>query len=229
MTARSNVLQSPRTKTSWGLPLFLTPKNKYPYAVLFGIFATVLYLVSNHYHWTEPKLLQMTWLDQMVPFVPETVWIYITEYFLFISAYVLSKDLKNANQFIYSFIGLQIASVIIFAVWPTTYPRDLFPLDPNTTDWLTYTFFSNLRETDTPANCCPSLHISSCYLSSFIFLGEKTWKKFIIFFGWATLIGITTLTTKQHYIVDIVGGLIMAILAYWIFHRYIPYRETTPA
>ncbi|OFZ20204.1 MAG: hypothetical protein A2X94_09900 [Bdellovibrionales bacterium GWB1_55_8] len=216
-------LQAPSQSVDWGLPLFLTKENKYLAGFLTAVVATVLYLSSNHFHIFEPQLLPMSATDRMVPFVPETVWIYLSEYFFFIAVFVLCKDMANANKYLYSFIALQTVSVFIFWIWPTTYPRELFPLNAAEMDSLTYRAFSHLRVADSPANCCPSLHVSSVYLSAFIYLDDQK-KKFPFFFIWGTLIALSTLTTKQHYLVDVACGFTMAVLFYWIFHRYIPYR-----
>lgn len=208
----------------FALPIFLTEKNKYPMGILFAVIATVLYMTTNHFHLFEPKLLPMWGIDLVVPFIPETVWIYTSEYYLFVFVYVLSKDLVNTNKYLYSFLGLQFVSVMIFTFWPTTFPRDLYPL-PEDLDPFTQFLFTQLRLADSPASCAPSLHVSSCYLSSFIFLDEQR-KKFPIFFLWATAVAITTLTTKQHYLLDVILGFLMAVIFYRIFHRYIPYRRT---
>lgn len=206
----------------WALPIFLTRTTKYPVGIFAGLLAGVMYLTSNHFHIFPPQYLPMTRIDYIVPFVPWTVWIYISEFALFISVYVLTKDMANTNKYLYSFLALQTASVFIFWVWPTTYPRHLFPL-PDDLNSLTRFVFTQLRETDTPANCAPSLHVSSCYLSAFIFLDEQK-KKFPFFLLWATAIAVTTMTTKQHYLVDVILGFGMAVTFYWVFHRFIPYR-----
>ena len=185
--------------------------------------ATILYLTANHFHFFPPQMLPMTWVDQAVPFIPQTVWIYTSEYIFFGAVYITCKDLVNANKYLYSFLLLQAFSVSIFWIWPTIYPRELFPL-PATMDHLSFMAFTALRETDTPASCCPSLHVSSVYLSSFIFLDDQR-KKFPFFFIWATLIALSTLTTKQHYLVDVISGLFLAIVFYYGFHRWIPYRS----
>jgi membrane-associated phospholipid phosphatase len=207
----------------WTLPLFITRRNKYVMGVLLAIVATILYLTTNHIHLLEPRLLPMTWIDRATPFIPVTVWIYVSEYLLFAAVYTMSRDLVNLNRYAYSFLALQTFSVFIFTAWPTTFPRHLFPL-PQDLDPLTNYLFSSLRETDTPASCCPSLHVSSVYLSSFMFLSEQR-KKFPFFFLWATAIGITTLTTKQHYLVDVITGFLMAVIIYWIFRNLVTYRE----
>jgi membrane-associated phospholipid phosphatase len=207
----------------WALPLFFNKKNKYPMGILMAIFAIAVYLPANHFHLSEPSLLPMHWIDTAIPFLPESVWIYISEYLFFVVVYLTCKDLGNLNKYFYSFLVLQVVSVVIFWLLPTTYPRDQFPL-PLDLDAVTFFAFRLLRVADTPANCCPSLHVSSVYLSSFIFLDDQK-KKFPLFFLWGTAIAVSTLTTKQHYLIDVVTGLIMALATYWIFHKYIPYRQ----
>jgi membrane-associated phospholipid phosphatase len=188
---------------------------------VFGIIGILLYLTSNHYHILPPQLLPLTRLDQVVPFLPHTVWIYLSEYIFFGAVYYTCKDILNLNKYIYSIMSLQVFSVLIFWIWPTTYPRELFPL-PLDLDPITYFAFDTLRQADTSANCCPSLHVSSVYLSAFIFLDDQR-KKFPFFFIWGTLIALSTLTTKQHYWIDVLTGFLMAGVFYWVFHKYFIY------
>ena len=211
----------------WTLPTVVSRETKYTVgAMMFGL-ATLLYLASNRYHFIEPRMLPMSWVDFAVPFVPKSVWIYASESMLFTVVYITCKNISNLNKYIYSFLTLQAVSVLIFWFWPTTYPRDQFPL-PVDLDALTFYLFDSLRHADTPANCCPSLHVSSCYLSSFIFLDEQR-GKFLFFFLWATAVAVSTLTTKQHYLIDVVTGFLMAVVMYWIFHRQVNYRDTLQA
>lgn len=183
---------------------------------------TFLYMTSNHFQIFEPQLLRMTWLDQWVPFTPYTVWIYLTEYILFFAVYWTCKDERNLNRYAYAFLAQQAFSVVIFWIWPTVYPRELFPL-PSSLDPLTYFAFEYLRLTDSPTNCCPSLHVSSVYLSSFMFLHEQP-KKFPYFFVWATAITLSTLTTKQHYAVDVGAGILVALVFFWLFSKQVHYQ-----
>jgi hypothetical protein len=137
------------------LPIFITPMNKLVFGLFIWTIATILYLASNHNHLTPPVLLDMSAIDSAIPFVPETYWVYVSEYILFGSVFVLCKNLVELNKYFYSFLALQIISNIIFFAWPTTYPRDLFPLPANLDPITTY-MFGALRQTDSPANCCPS-------------------------------------------------------------------------
>lgn len=206
------------------LPLFLkkSHKSKLLSAAIVGSAGLMFYLVPNHIHLFEPQLLRMTWIDQNVPFLPHTLWVYLSEVPLYFCVFFLMKDPANANKYLYSWLSLMFFSSIIFWFWPTTYPRELYPLPANL-DSLTSFAFGLHRAADSPANCAPSLHVSSCYLSAFVFLDEQR-EKFIVFFLWATAIALSTLTTKQHYILDVVTGFLMAVIFYWFFHKRIRYK-----
>src|SRR5688500_18245419 len=132
------------TKTPYALPLFITAQNKVLVGISAFIFGAVLYLSSNHFLFFIPHYLTLTALDKTIPFIPATIWIYLTEYCLFISVYLICKELANLNKYLYSMIALQIVSVIIFILWPTVYPRADFPLPANSHS-LTLQIFSHFR------------------------------------------------------------------------------------
>lgn len=204
------------------LPLFIKASNQKVMGLLLAVLACLLYLPSNHFHLFPPQLLPLTAWDRSIPFVPEAVWVYISEYAFFVLAYLACRKPLSWNQYFYSFLFLQTLSVFIFIFWPTTYPRHLFPL-PLSTDPATSWIFQALRKTDSPANCCPSLHVGSVYLCSFLFLRENK-KQFPFFLTWATLIALSTLPTKQHYLVDLIAGFLLAVLTSWLFHFRLRYQ-----
>jgi membrane-associated phospholipid phosphatase len=227
MAGGMNMATSVTTTQGWSLPLFLTRETKYLYGwTMFG-FAALIYALANHLFLFPPKLLPMYWVDRMTPFMPNSIWIYLSEYAFFTTIYMVSRDMVNLNKFLYSFLILQVTSVTIFWLWPTTYPRDLFPLPQDLNAW-SYYAFSSLRGADNPASCCPSLHVSSVFLCAFIYLDEQR-EKFPFFIIWAAAIAVSTLTTKQHYLIDVVAGLLMAALHYWFFHKMVNYRDVRRA
>jgi membrane-associated phospholipid phosphatase len=210
------------SRTSFILPIFLNRKNKALCCVLACILGATLYLLSNHILLFPARTLPMNWFDQNIPFIPETVWIYNSDMFLFICAYIVSKDMANLTKYLYSFLCILIFSVGIFVIWPTVYPRGLYPLSPTLDPWTAH-MFTQLREVDSPANCFPSLHVSVSYISAFIFIDEQR-EKFPYFLLWATLVALSTLTTKQHYLADVLSGTALAMAAYFIFHRVLKYK-----
>lgn len=209
---------------SMTLPLFITRGNKYFAGAIMYALAYVLYYTTNHYPLYEPTLLPLTWIDQNTPFLPWTVLIYISEYFYFAFVYILLREEDNINQYLYSYFVAQLIACLVFVIYPVTYPRELFPIPSNIPLWLQETWIW-LRKADAPTNCLPSLHVASVYLSAFAFITDKQKKLFWFFFIWSTLIAFTTLTTKQHYLVDILSGMALAGSTYFWFHHRQKYKR----
>jgi membrane-associated phospholipid phosphatase len=209
------------------LPLFLTTKWKYPAGAVAFLLGFFMYHFTNHYPVFTPRELPLLPIDHALPFIPWTVLIYVSEYFFFVVVYMTCRDMENVNKYIYSFLTTQGFSCLIFLFFPTIFPRELFPIPEGTHPAIDAIWFW-LRNADAPTNCFPSLHVSTVYLSAFIFLDEQR-EKFPFFLIWGTLIALSTLPTKQHYFVDIVAGLFLSIAAYWLFHRKIKYRRVGPA
>lgn len=209
------------------LPLFVTRGNKYVVGAIMYSAAYALYYATNHFPQFEPHLLPMSWVDEHAPFLPWTVLIYTSEYFYFAFVYILLRRDDNINKYLYSYFFAQIVACVIFFLFPVTYPRELFPIPADTSFWL-QGVWTWLRKADAPTNCLPSLHVASVYLSAFAFITDKQMKLFWTFFIWSTLIALTTLTTKQHYLIDIVTGITLAIACYQWFHHKQQYKRAYP-
>ncbi len=179
---------------------------------LFGL-AAPLYLVPNHYPVFSPVELPLTRIDTAIPFIPETIWIYLSEYPLLIAAFVASKRPEVLNRYVKATLVVLFASALIFTFFPTTYPRDRFPLPPGL-DPLSRFLFELQRTGDSPLNCFPSLHVGSV-LTSTLLLRDRP-RLFLLFLGWAALICLSTLTTKQHYAWDVLGGAMLT----WLSDRW---------
>jgi membrane-associated phospholipid phosphatase len=209
------------------LPLFMTARFKYPVGAVVFALASFMYYFTNHHPIFPPHELPMLAADSAVPFTPWTVLIYVSEYFFFTVVYITVRDMENLNKYIYSFFFTQALSCVIFFFWPTIYPRDLFPVPADTNEFIA-TIFRMLRAGDAATNCFPSLHVSTVYLSAYIFLDEQR-GKFPFFLTWATFIALSTLPTKQHYVVDITAGFALSVVSYLVFHRWMPYRKVGAA
>jgi hypothetical protein len=89
-----------------------------------------------------------------------------------------------------------------------------------------------LREADNPANCMPSLHvvIATCIAC---FCIERARHGALRIAGpiWAATVMFTTLTTKQHYVIDIPTGIVAGsagyLIARWAGRRGLPYWQST--
>lgn len=185
------------------------------------LFAALLYLFAQRFPIFTARELPLTWVDNAVPFIPTTIWLYISEYFFFVAVFLTVKEEKSLNEYFYAWVILQIICIPIFWLRPTIFPRYLFEL-PNGLDSMSYFVFANMRITDLASNCFPSLHVSGVFVSALVL--RKHSKRFLPFLIWAIIISASTLTTKQHYFVDVLAGLVLAILIHAVLRRFVAYR-----
>ena len=76
---------------------------------------------------------------------------------------------------------------------------------------------------DASNNVCPSIHCQSSACMALAFSKSKLAQNHpghkVIAFGWAALICLSTMFTKQHSIIDVVCGLAVAAVWYWPLYR----------
>lgn len=189
-------------------------KSRLVHLFLGGAATLILYQLTNRVHVFEPKLLTFSRIDSAMPFWPWTVWIYFTEYAFFVYAYFFMKDLKLVTRYYYAYMSILLFSVSIFMIYPVTFPRADFPAVGDTLSISAMNFLRTYM--DAPNNCLPSLHVSSCYISSLCFWQESRLKSTLLCI-WSTFVAVATMTTKQHYFLDVWTAILLTGLAFWFF------------
>ena len=188
---------------------------------LFGYFV-LGYFGSNQFHFFEPIVLPLHVIDKAVPIIPWTSWIYISEYFLFFFLIFLIDTKELMNRFTIGMFVCLTTSIFFFIIFPTILPSENLvhlKVESFNIHILAYNFIKTI---DAPGNCFPSLHVGLCYLVSFCFLGYS-WKKSLFFFVWATAIAFSTLSTGQHYFIDIPSGFLVAVFSFVFSLQWVPY------
>jgi membrane-associated phospholipid phosphatase len=178
-----------------------------------------LYLLSSQFHVGKAVRLRWLALDEAVPFLPWTVWIYLSAFVYLPVALHLNRSTLNLNRRLYAFVALGVVSAAIFFLVPSVYPRELYPL-PEGVDAASRWLMETVRAVDRPDNCAPSLHVSLATLVALGFLDDRR-EVFPWIAAWAGLQSLSTLTTKQHHVLDVVSGLVFGALFYFFFHRVI--------
>jgi hypothetical protein len=98
-------------------------------AVLASLLNTGIYLLANHLSWRPARSLLWTRVDAAVPFIPETIWIYGSDYLLIASAFVLvARTRREAWHFARGYLLMVLLGPTVHLAWPTVFPRELFPL-----------------------------------------------------------------------------------------------------
>ncbi len=201
------------------LPALRSQPAKYAAGLACALFCALLYVVSNRWH-GPPAQLPLTAIDAWVPFLPFTGWWYASSYLLLGWAFVVIDGLDRATRLLYALAAVQLAAAIVFVAYPVVYPRELAVLPPDT--WPVHAALVSFWHTiDTPANCLPSLHVTTGLLSLAAFLHGRPRRHLPVAVLIAVLSIASTMTFKQHYLADLVAGAVLSWIAYRVFFVWI--------
>lgn len=173
----------------------------------------------KHYNLTLP-------IDNMIPLSSGWMYIYWGAYLFWITNYVMMAYLhRDHKEVFYRFVTTDMMSRFVCGIFyffmPTTNVR---PEVVGTT--FADMILRLLYEIDPPYNLFPSIH---CLVSWMCYIGirgndkvPRWYRAFTCIF--ALLVVISTQTTKQHYIVDTVSGLLLAEVLYALNKHISLYR-----
>ncbi len=174
---------------------------------------------TNALHYTEIH----TELDDKIPFleifvIPSFGWFIYCSFFFFY--FLLKHDMedffKNAAFF---FAGMTLF-LIISSLWPNIqYLRpEVMPRDNIFTHMV-----AHLYTTDTPTNLWPSIHVYNAIGTHIAIANSKRFgnNRMIKFASlvFSILIILSTMFIKQHSIIDVLGGILFAIIANIIVYK----------
>lgn len=159
-----------------------------------------------------------TAFDRAMPVIPEFVIIYLGCYIFWVWNYILiaAQGKEYCYRFVTADIMARIPCCLFFLILPTTNVRPV--LEGNGIWEIGLQFVYHM---DAPTRLFPSIH---CMVSWFCYIGirgRKNIPKWYQIFSciFALLVCASTQFTKQHYIVDVFGGIIIAEVTYYIaFH-----------
>jgi membrane-associated phospholipid phosphatase len=150
--------------------------------------------------------------EKHIPFVPAMIVPYLSIDLFYVLSPFFCRDDRQCRVFIRRMIFGLLISGLCFALFPLkfAFARPHVP-------GLIGQFFDWFRSVDAPFNQLPSLHIFNVmmFLPVFLARGGRVWKAFIIF--WLSLIGVSTVLTYQHHLIDIAGGFLLGAIAFHIF------------
>lgn len=153
--------------------------------------------------------------DRAVPLIPAFVYIYLGCYLFWAVNYILIAHLGKEHfyRFVAAEMPTRIVCGLIFVLFPTTNVRPEIAVDSLSTFLL-----NGVYQVDLATNLFPSIH---CLVSWFCFIGVRGQKKVpkwyqIFSCTAAILVCASTQFTKQHYLIDVAGGILLAELSYYL-------------
>ena len=197
--------------------------NRLAAVIVGGALVIALYILPSRLELRPAITLDRSFIDAWVPFLGWTIWVYLSEYPLMVLAIWLGTDDRERSRLFYAFILAATIGLVIFVLWPTAVARE----SPGS-DGLTGLLWRWLYSVDTPANALPSLHVANtCLAAARLWRCCGAWR--IMAPVWALLIVLSTLTTKQHYAIDIAGGVALAAVCFVAVRACLRFRDTVPA
>lgn len=169
-------------------------------------------------------------LDDLIPIVPVFAVIYLYSYVFWICG-PIAVSLTGKRHFVNYITGLSLAYIIgfLFFVFLPTYmdrsEEGLMELGsrPGLFNWFLGLIYS-ADGSERAFNLFPSYH---CLISTYCYLGVRRRPEIsrgfrIYSLVMAILISLSTVFTKQHYVIDIPGGVGIALLCYVLIDRLDP-------
>lgn len=172
--------------------------------------------------YTGARLIAHSWyhhditsaLDQQIPLVPWTVVIYFGCYLVWGFTYCLCavQDKPARDRFFCADTISRAVCFVFYLVLPTTLSRPEI-----TGEGLWNALMRLLYWVDAPDNLFPSIH---CLISWFCWIGVRNRKDVPAAYRWfcfaaALAVCVSTVTTKQHVLADIAGGVLLAEVSYF--------------
>lgn len=197
----------------------------------YGVFPVIFSFVFNCLVYSGSRMIAGGWyhhnietgVDRSIPFVPEFLVIYFGCYVFWAVNYILiaRQDRRSVYQFFTGDFISRCVCLVSFLAFPTTNTR---PLITGSGLWNQAALW--LYSIDAADNLFPSIH---CLVSWFCYLGIRGRKEIPRWYQSvsmviAILVFASTLLTKQHVIVDVAGGILLAEFCFFIGRKTDLYR-----
>jgi membrane-associated phospholipid phosphatase len=179
-----------------------------------GTTGVTIAVTLRAYFWLNgalpPRFELSTPLDEAIPFLPWTYGVYVSFFALLLGA----AWRLEAAEYVRLLGAVLVANGVCymgFMLFPAHYPRPpLEAIAPGV--WREQ--FRILHASDGAGNTFPSIHVATTLLVALRLRGRAGGA---LWMGWALLICLSTLTVKQHFVVDVLGGAAVA----WAVHALV--------
>ncbi|MHC1781162.1 MAG: phosphatase PAP2 family protein [Anaerolineaceae bacterium] len=158
-----------------------------------------------------------TSFDDKIPFIPEFAWVYFSTYFFVFQPFFILSDAKQFYWMLAGFSSISICASLVHAALPSKICR----YENLNTTRMSGKMLHLFQQTCKPYGNFPSMHVGlsvPVVISNYLVVGIGMGTLTLV---WAVLIALSTLFTKQHYIIDVLSGLfgglmVLSFLSIWI-------------
>jgi membrane-associated phospholipid phosphatase len=177
----------------------------------------IVYFFVNRREVADHRRLDLgTAYDERIPFVPQFALVYFSTYPFVVLPFLILTDARQFAWMAASFIAISLISSLIHATVPSKIERVEELQVEGMSGWMLGLF----QKTCKPYGNFPSMHVGLSVPvvgATFLAAGPVAGTLTLV---WGVLIALSTLYTKQHYIIDVLagalGGTLIYALMYWL-------------
>jgi len=171
---------------------------------------SLIYFGIGSTHLTRSTELLRTHLDDAIPFIPATSWFYLPIYAaIFIIAIAGFRTRLYFNRALAGVFLILAIGLVGHSLVRAEYPR---PVLAPPYHGVSEVFMAWVQAVDPPGNVFPSLHVAhTSSLALILYAENKRLGRVVMVM--AALLALSTLTTKQHFIADVISGFALAALS----------------
>jgi membrane-associated phospholipid phosphatase len=174
-----------------------------------------LYLVIAGRAREVPPARPHVGLDELFAVQPAWSLVYGALYlFLILLPVIIIQEERLLRATFRAYLVLWLLSYAVFWTYPTVAPRPPSVEGDGFAAWGLRFLYS----ADPPHNCFPSLHVAHTFVSA-LATGRVHRRLGWVALACAALVGLSTLFTKQHYVLDVVAGVALSLTIGLLFLR----------
>lgn len=184
---------------------------------LIGYFAAG-YLACNWYNAHRGIYYDVSFgFESSIPFMPAFILGYLCVYGSMIYVYILANEIGLWRRTAVAVLLMTTVAYIIFIVFPVKMvlrPEVSAVNGYGTVDWITRFYFV----IDKPYNAFPSLHVAYPSMATLLVWRARPVARWILLVM-TFITAVSVVLVKQHYIADILGGLVVAAVCFVVVSK----------
>jgi membrane-associated phospholipid phosphatase len=193
-----------------------TPAYRWTVGGALAALQSLVYFGIGHLHLNRSTEILRTRLDDAIPFWPWTAWCYLPFYAgVFIVAIIGFRRRALFNRAVLAVLVVMTIGAMGHIFIGAEYPRPV--LHPPYAS-LSAAFMAAVQRIDPPGNVFPSLHVAHTTMLALILTKDRP-RLGGVALAMATALALSTLTTKQHFLADVLSGYALAFFGRWLALR----------
>lgn len=171
---------------------------------------TILFFVVKQIKTRRSRLDMITSLDRRIPFQPGWALVYFSTYVFIFLPFLALPGVRQFFALLAGYAIVTVYSTLFYVLLPSQVQR----VENLPTDNLSGKMLAFFQGFSKPYDNFPSMHVAFSVLAvgaSYAVLGPLAGS---LALAWAALIALSTLFTKQHYLLDVLGGVIGGTLTF---------------